>query len=640
MALGLKYQVKFKDIHIGDDYAANIYEEGFVGTSTELIAGPNPIMIKYESSEDDLFSPIRGSYAEIELFNLSQGQFEEFLTSNAFQYQCRIFKNGSTLLWQGWIVNDRYQEPYKQVPYPSKVRFSDGLGLLKNYDVPITQTPTKVKLFDLIYDALSILLTDSSVVLLESCDIYENNMANVANTDSPLNQTYVWEDVYEGKNYYQVLEDIMKRFLCQIKQKDGNWQITRTTQLGASYTQRRWSFGVSDFVYVSNTTIDPIKSSTLAPPTTSKSNMLLILSGGRTELRPAAKNLIINQDFGLRDSVITIDFDQGIDRNEEVPKWPSADSNIEWYPVGGRLFCYYISGPNFAGIYQYTHGNVINSSGTKTARIDWEFECEGRGVIDFIVKLRTGPSVAPSYYLNSSGAWVTSFATAFTISKLVVTNNTQPETFKLKSNKIPTGSYLIEVEMDKQVATVIDGFYVYNMKTNLLIDGYTENKGLLADISIDPDNNETIKYSTIIDECTDLNTDPTDDDPVKLKNIIMIEKTGGSITETSADWDILGESESDALNTLVGEEIGIQRQLPQRRNSVTVISPIIDFSSTIQDRTDFRKYIIHRGTWNLKKLSYNLELLELSDGSSGFFRVTEAGDQRVLENGTDNRILE
>lgn len=146
MAFGLKYTLNFDDIHKTEPakWTVNFYFDGYLGDSTELIGSGTPLIITKGERGQDKMAPIAGSKAEIEII-ITDDTFDktQFFIIQQFQIKVTITKTdfeGNGSFWWGGYVKPSYCEyPYAVAPYPFKIIATDGIALLKNNLVDLTE---------------------------------------------------------------------------------------------------------------------------------------------------------------------------------------------------------------------------------------------------------------------------------------------------------------------------------------------------------------------------------------------------------------------------------------------------------------------------------------------------------------------
>lgn len=227
MAYGLKYTIPFKDI---DDYSnvVEIYQDGFVGTSTELIATDAPAVHKYEREDnEDITSSIMSATLTVSFYSTDVTDFRNF-----FSYSDREFlvvhKFQGDVVFKGYLLNDITGEPFQDPPYPVVITATDGLAQLK--EITLTGPSVDTDLGELIFDQLNTL--DLELDFEISNDLYEGLVMD--NTKSIFAQTVgenllVQEFTFDELqlNAFDFLLEICKTMGWVLMQKNGRWLIQR-----------------------------------------------------------------------------------------------------------------------------------------------------------------------------------------------------------------------------------------------------------------------------------------------------------------------------------------------------------------------------------------------------------------------------
>jgi hypothetical protein len=227
MAYGLKYTIPFKDV---DNYTnlVEIYQDGFVGTSTELIATEQPATHKYEREDnEDITTPIMSTTFTISFYSTETTDFRNF-----FSYSDREFlvvhKFEGNIVFKGYLLNDITGEPFQDPPYPVVVTATDGLAQLKEVDLVGPSVDTE--LGSLIFETLNRLDLELDI---EVCnDLYEGlvmdntkSIFDQAAGEQLLVQDFTFDEL--AINAYDFLLEICRSFGWILLQKNGRWLIQR-----------------------------------------------------------------------------------------------------------------------------------------------------------------------------------------------------------------------------------------------------------------------------------------------------------------------------------------------------------------------------------------------------------------------------
>ena len=228
-----------------------IYQKGYTGVTVPLKVGGGGVKIQYDTSGQEKFSPIMSSKCSISLIvennafglNLENFIYDLQTTFEEGDVNLVIWNTGSLSddpLWSGNILIDLGAKEDVSKPYEVELTATDGLGLLKNYDMVKTQGTNP-------YASADTYISDGYQTfiywikeILALCNVPDNDSTDgvvsdykfstavnwwyeehpaVAQSVSPLAYTKmqmigsysVTEDgLYKVKNAYEVLESICK----------------------------------------------------------------------------------------------------------------------------------------------------------------------------------------------------------------------------------------------------------------------------------------------------------------------------------------------------------------------------------------------------------------------------------------------
>lgn len=237
MAYGLKYTIPFKDV---DNYSnvVEIYQDNFVGSSTELIATDVPAVHTYEREDnEDILSPIMSSTLTISFYSTDVTDF-----SNFFSYSDREFyvihEFEGNVVFKGYLLNDIVGEPFQDPPYPVVLTATDALAQLK--EVALTGPSVDTDLGTLIFQQLNSL---GLAMDFEICnDLYEGLVMD--NTKSIFSQDVdenllVQAGTFDalGLNAFEFLAEVCKTFGWVLFQSNDKWIIQRPISRNISTTK-------------------------------------------------------------------------------------------------------------------------------------------------------------------------------------------------------------------------------------------------------------------------------------------------------------------------------------------------------------------------------------------------------------------
>jgi len=316
-----------------------IKQEGYGGAATRIKCSSSPIEIKCDTPSDYLLDPINGTSLTIRLIAETTFQFAELFVSDSRKFWVEYLVD-SSVKFKGYILPQLHQHAYSSAPYEVKVVAADQLGLLrsitwdKNYDTTSTygyHTPTFLEALEWIFEK-----TDLDLSMREGINVYEQDHDSAA-SDSPLDQTYFHGIAYEGKTYYDVLADILRKFSAVLRQRNGVWFIFRPIEATAAFTTRLWSWSAVNtaFTYSSNTSTNLIVLTTAA--SASRADLVRVGSG-MFSARHAWRKYSLTSVYGVVENRIL----NGLftDWTGDVPDRWSISPGISTDKAGNKLRVY------------------------------------------------------------------------------------------------------------------------------------------------------------------------------------------------------------------------------------------------------------------------------------------------------------
>jgi hypothetical protein len=224
---GLKYTIPFKDI----DNLSNvveIYQDGYTGSVTELIATDAPAVHKYEREDnEDLTSSIMSATLSISFYSTDVTDFRSFYSEGDRVFLV-IHKFEGNIVFKGYLLNDITGEPFQEPPYQVMLTATDGLAQLKEFQMTGPEADTD--LGTLIFNQLNSL--DLQLDFEVCNDLYEALVMD--NTKSIFDQAegenlLIQAETFDALelNAFDFLLEICKTFGWVLFQRDGRWIIQR-----------------------------------------------------------------------------------------------------------------------------------------------------------------------------------------------------------------------------------------------------------------------------------------------------------------------------------------------------------------------------------------------------------------------------
>ena len=229
MAYGVKYRLEFSDVN-EKDKKIEILKNNYNGSVLPLIGTNDPCVITWES-DDDFYSPIKGSTCTLNLFVTDTVSYDNFHEFSEREYQVKIFYKDSSsnyqLYWIGWLVVDSFREAIVSKPFQISLQAFDGLGSLNAFDMPLDTTTSTAQAPEFY---IKNILNNLNLGL----DIYvSNDIKKFGSADNSLFSTgslnispfALMKDKLNINNAKFVLEQILKFTNSRIFQSFGRWYI-------------------------------------------------------------------------------------------------------------------------------------------------------------------------------------------------------------------------------------------------------------------------------------------------------------------------------------------------------------------------------------------------------------------------------
>lgn len=124
--MAIRWKVPFKSIG-GTTYNVNIYDASFSGTATELTGAAHPFVTSDENS-NEILKPVRISTGYINIVNTGN-LTDLFPTTPKARYV--TLTSGNDTLWQGYIRNEQFTQPWDREPYTLQIPVVSALGILE-----------------------------------------------------------------------------------------------------------------------------------------------------------------------------------------------------------------------------------------------------------------------------------------------------------------------------------------------------------------------------------------------------------------------------------------------------------------------------------------------------------------------------
>lgn len=214
---GTRYILQFNSEKYNHDYKILVKEKDYAGQSENKALGAAPVLRR-----DDSDSGISGTSLELVIQADVDGELTSLYTVDNKKFLVELYRNG-VLVWCGYVLPEKYSEPYIAVPYDVSVTASDGLGILK--DIPFALTGERT-LFDVIKYCCD--QTELSLDFVIFSSLTESSMKK---DNSVFPQATFDSSAFSGKTCYEVLGILMTSLDAFVTECDGKWYVVRYTDL-------------------------------------------------------------------------------------------------------------------------------------------------------------------------------------------------------------------------------------------------------------------------------------------------------------------------------------------------------------------------------------------------------------------------
>ena len=644
MSYGLKYFNEFKNYY-DETVRIEILGRDFAGTATEVKTLATPLIVSYPGNDRELYNPIIGSQVTINLLSETNFQFIDLHNSDARAHRVDIYKE-TVLFWRGWLLPDLFSEPYVAPPYEVSITARCGLGELKEIPFPetiqaYTQSEpdgtevTFANIYSIICQALRQIETDLD--LNDCINVYSNE--NDEELDSPLPQTYVNVSMYSGKNYYEVITDILLTYGARLYQMDCEWWVVRIKEVAGTMVTKKTDL-VGTFISLDNTKVTAFQ---IGRPAGSQ----IVNNSPQLDINPAWKQFNWVQDLGKKDSIfLNSKFEKWVEypvtvrnTNWRITKWIEPEYGFlrRFIESNGDYFAQFGSAPDSAKfIYQTL--NVVQSV-NQTVLFKFVFDVlsqftgidEGR--FKFEIKI-TGQSETQYLRLNTANdfEWVTS-QNYILVQDIIPTyqggrysrnsSNANWKTYEFQTSGFPIDGELTFTIFGCTTITILR----LKEASIILINGTNKQEFYDNDLITNVIINQNNVY-----EPEDIKV--VGGDLPDVTNEVLIWENGyrDSAGDATHVWHERGSSIELPLLQLIGIDYGNIFQLPQFKLSVPILSQSIKFDSCIVDYLVLpKKYICGSAEIDMQTCIFSGTYIEFSawDGSPWILETGYWNDEGI-----------
>ena len=210
---------------------------------TSLVGTGKPISIEWQK-DYNVYKPINGSSAKINLLVQNEGQYADFNNAGPFEYQVRLrYRDDMSVnqeYWCGYITPLETNESITTFPFEVNYTATDGLALLQDRIVAHKVSEDDIAPIDTVLRAIYETGLDLPVYI--DSKIYEGSNDALISATANANSFYKNTELTERITIKEAIEGYLLAFNCKIYQSNARWYITNASTHGGSGTEESATF--------------------------------------------------------------------------------------------------------------------------------------------------------------------------------------------------------------------------------------------------------------------------------------------------------------------------------------------------------------------------------------------------------------
>lgn len=194
-------------------------------------AEADSLLLRWNGGQDKDGQPIIGSdfmlSMEVNVANATDGYFRHLFTGNETRYKVVLYLTDepTTIVWTGFLLPDRYSEPYVSGSFYPKFEAVDGLGRLKGKTLPdsfYTEEHSVVAIISACLAQTGLELPFNLAPAIQNTTVQDYNAIYISGSHL----------INNGKllDCYSILEDILFSMVCVLYQSDNQWWVEGINQ--------------------------------------------------------------------------------------------------------------------------------------------------------------------------------------------------------------------------------------------------------------------------------------------------------------------------------------------------------------------------------------------------------------------------
>lgn len=225
--MAIRWKIRFMSL-LGTSYEADIYDNDFTGTPTELIAGAQPFVTR-ELEDEDIYTPIRTQSGYLRFIVENASIISQIQPIKATDRPV-VLKTGNTVVWVGFLRPEQYSQPWEAAPYEIELPLMSVMEAMQG--VEFAQSEGYVSFFSMVQTISSYLPTDIYITAPDETpvkDVYvQNNNFREFLTIAERTERDT-QNIYECVSIYEVIEAFCKYFGFSLHEYGESFYCVATT---------------------------------------------------------------------------------------------------------------------------------------------------------------------------------------------------------------------------------------------------------------------------------------------------------------------------------------------------------------------------------------------------------------------------
>lgn len=330
MSYGLNIELIGQSAIFKKQWKVRVKKKNYTGAVIyRNVPSVSPFILKKDSA-----GIIRGTSFQFMIRSIVDFEFIDLFTNDSKEYLIELLNGSNTIVWQGYILPEQYQEDYKPAPNVVSFMASDQIGLLK-FETYLSDKSRKT-LLKIISECLA--LTGLSLGYSISLDISESRQTV---NRSVLSEIEVNASIFNGKTCYEVIESILGGFDASITQDGLRWLISDSYK------------AASRIYYASDCTFENVGSAfvtgVLGQLGNSGTNIYPIGSPLGMSMATSFKVLRISDEYGLKPDMLPASTEDAWTSPYVLPGWTSyGPARLMGYKVDKEFLIWLTAAASYA----------------------------------------------------------------------------------------------------------------------------------------------------------------------------------------------------------------------------------------------------------------------------------------------------